>query len=79
MSVNKNPAEFLFLRERIKAKGFTIKGFCELLNRRHPCPEYAIRPETMSRALHRSRGTRAENYLRRITEQELKRLEAFKI
>lgn len=62
------------LRERIKAQGFTIKGFAERLSKKYDL--YVISDVTLSRALHHARGGRAEAWVRGVCADELKRWEA---
>ncbi len=59
-------------RERIKALGYSLKGFAELLNEKNPGALFVINNVTLSRALHYANGTRSERWLRDEVEKTLR-------
>ena len=56
-------------RERIKALGYTLTGFAQLLADTLPTAPVAINNVTLSRALHHATDSRAERWIREQTEK----------
>lgn len=59
-------------RQRIKALGFSLKGFAEYLSENVPNPPYTISNVTLSRMLHQATGGRSERWLRAEVEKLLR-------